>query len=396
MGPVWGWLLGLALWSTIVYMFASLTVVVLVKHMRARYMFQTATATVIKSWVDEQSGDSSVSHRPAVEYTFEANGRTWRGDQFTYDPSYRGGGEQYALSYVNKAPAGAQLPVLYNPDDPSDSVLEPYAPGSTYLFFMVSVPFLLAEPLLLWGFVLRLRRGDETEPATSRSQKAWRKKAARNSARSWGHMNKDSGGYFIRGRLWSWMKSCLILVILSLLVGLLYIGFTGYIVSRHVAMTAWWIVLGLVALDIVCQIVLRNPMFRVDTTRLKVTLRSWRRRDEVDFKDIEAWGVRWIALPSLWASFVRCNVLLLYVRTKDGREIPVHVFNGHDSGISEAKQATRNLSKITGGACQDPGPQPPKAIEHMVKHAEKWKALSVFAMFRIPNIRGWLAYGDLC
>ena len=83
--------------------------------------------TVIYSSIEWRRGSkgSSVAY-PVVQYTYQVMGQMHQGRKVMPGPEVGGTG---AHKVVNRYPAGAQVMVYYDPNNPSDAVLERGLPG---------------------------------------------------------------------------------------------------------------------------------------------------------------------------------------------------------------------------------------------------------------------------
>jgi hypothetical protein len=76
--------------------------------------------------------------RPDVVYTYAVAGVTYRGDKVSIIRS-SSNQDAFARTVAARYPVGAELKVHYNPDNPSESALEPRAPLGLYFFYLVPV-----------------------------------------------------------------------------------------------------------------------------------------------------------------------------------------------------------------------------------------------------------------
>ena len=87
-----------------------------------------------------QSRRSSNNHGrvnyPFVLYTYKVMGNVYQGNRIAPGMEVGGSG---AAGMVARYPVGAAVPVYYNPDDPSEAVLEQKAPAMFWMWFMLIV-----------------------------------------------------------------------------------------------------------------------------------------------------------------------------------------------------------------------------------------------------------------
>jgi hypothetical protein len=106
-----------------------------------RRMSQVSTwpstmGTVVSSEIELRSdSDSGTTEYPAVTYSYQVNGQAYQNEKLAPGPEIGGSG---ARKVVAKYPAGAQVMVFYDPQKPSDAVLERNA-GSALRFFWLFI-----------------------------------------------------------------------------------------------------------------------------------------------------------------------------------------------------------------------------------------------------------------
>jgi hypothetical protein len=86
----------------------------------------SAMGTVIFSTVEIRRSSEGSSSYPVVHYTYQVMGQPHRGNKIMPGPAVGGLG---AHKIVERYPAGAQVMVYYDPNNPSDAVLERGMPG---------------------------------------------------------------------------------------------------------------------------------------------------------------------------------------------------------------------------------------------------------------------------
>lgn len=82
--------------------------------------------TVAFSMVERRSSNDGYSYYPVVQYTYSVMGRMYESRRIMPGPEVGGSGAQ---KVVNRYPAGAQVMVYYDPQNPSSAVLERGTPG---------------------------------------------------------------------------------------------------------------------------------------------------------------------------------------------------------------------------------------------------------------------------
>ncbi|MFN8412544.1 MAG: DUF3592 domain-containing protein [Anaerolineales bacterium] len=98
------------------------------KYRQAAQNWVNTTGTILTSVTELRRGGgkhASYTNYPVVTYQFQANGKTYQSqnikisDQFITIMS-----DDYAQEIVNKYPAGSQVAVYYNPNNPLECALE--------------------------------------------------------------------------------------------------------------------------------------------------------------------------------------------------------------------------------------------------------------------------------
>jgi hypothetical protein len=114
----------------------------------------TVPGTVLSSGLEEHrshdsDGGTSVNYEPRVQYQYAIMGSPFTGYRLSFgNASYS---YNIAARKIAAYPQGAQVTVYYNPDDPSDSVLEPKAAGGVVLIVIGVIFVVLAIVLGFTG-----------------------------------------------------------------------------------------------------------------------------------------------------------------------------------------------------------------------------------------------------
>ena len=82
------------------------------------------------------SSDSGSTDYPVVEYSYQVSGQAYQGMKIAPGPEVGGTG---AGKVVGRYPVGAQVMVFYNPQNPSDAVLETKAPAQWILWLILII-----------------------------------------------------------------------------------------------------------------------------------------------------------------------------------------------------------------------------------------------------------------
>jgi hypothetical protein len=79
---------------------------------------------VVESLSTDSDGDTSTTYKPYVKYEYSVIGATYTSDHIGIGPAVSSSNLRKAQDAVNRMPVGGTVTVFYNPDDPSDAVLE--------------------------------------------------------------------------------------------------------------------------------------------------------------------------------------------------------------------------------------------------------------------------------
>lgn len=107
------------------------------RKMAAVSAWPTTMGTVIASRIDERySSESGRVDYPSVQYSYQVGGQSYQGTKIA--PGMEVGGTG-AGKVVARYPAGAQVMVFYNPQNPSEAVLERKAPAQWLMWVLLVV-----------------------------------------------------------------------------------------------------------------------------------------------------------------------------------------------------------------------------------------------------------------
>ncbi|MEW6030954.1 MAG: DUF3592 domain-containing protein [Chloroflexota bacterium] len=112
----------------------------------------SATGTVTASYLERRrsSNNRGFVNYPVVQYSYQVNGQTYAGTKLAPGPEVGGSG---APGVVARYPAGAQVTVYYDPQNPSDAVLERNAPAQWILWLVLGIFNCLlcgVAPFIIW------------------------------------------------------------------------------------------------------------------------------------------------------------------------------------------------------------------------------------------------------
>ncbi|HET6822502.1 MAG TPA: DUF3592 domain-containing protein [Anaerolineales bacterium] len=98
------------------------------RRMAAVRQWPSTMGTVNTSYLERRSStDGGSTNYPVVQYSYQVGGQTYNGMKIAPGPEVGGTG---AGKVVARYPAGAQVMVFYNLQNPSDAVLETKHPRS--------------------------------------------------------------------------------------------------------------------------------------------------------------------------------------------------------------------------------------------------------------------------
>ena len=122
------------------------------RKMAAVSQWPSTMGTVNSSYLDRRhSSDSGSTDYPVVEYSYQVSGQAYQGRKIAPGPEVGGTG---AGKVVARYPAGAQVMVFYNPQSPSDAVLETKAPAQWVLWLILAIfdcALCAVIPLVWWS-----------------------------------------------------------------------------------------------------------------------------------------------------------------------------------------------------------------------------------------------------
>lgn len=121
------------------------------RRMAVVSQWPSTMGTVMMSRVERRSTSEGYTDYPVVQYSYQVGGQSYQSYKLAPGPEVGGTG---AGKVVARYPAGAQVMVFYNPQSPSDSVLERKAPAQ-WLMWLLLVIFDCALcgviPILWWS-----------------------------------------------------------------------------------------------------------------------------------------------------------------------------------------------------------------------------------------------------
>ena len=123
------------------------------RRMAAVSQWPSTMGTVHASCLERRrsSNNGGSTNYPVVQYSYQVGGQAYPGTRLAPGPEVGGTG---AGKVVARYPAGAQVMVFYNPENPSDAVLETKAPAQ-WIMWLILIIFDVALcgmiPIILWS-----------------------------------------------------------------------------------------------------------------------------------------------------------------------------------------------------------------------------------------------------
>lgn len=108
------------------------------RKMNAVKTWPSTMGTVMASYLERRrsSNNRGSVNYPVVQYAYQVGGQSYQGRRIA--PGMEVGGTG-AGKVVERYPAGAQVMVFYNPQNPSDAVLETKAPAQWILWLVLVI-----------------------------------------------------------------------------------------------------------------------------------------------------------------------------------------------------------------------------------------------------------------
>lgn len=107
------------------------------RRMAVVSQWPSTMGSVMMSTIElRSSGDGGTSEYPVVQYSYQVGGQAYQSMKLAPGPEVGGSG---ARNVVARYPAGAQVMVFYNPQNPSDAVLEKKAPAQWLMWLLLII-----------------------------------------------------------------------------------------------------------------------------------------------------------------------------------------------------------------------------------------------------------------
>ena len=124
------------------------------RKMAAVSQWPSTMGTITSSFLERRhsSDDGGSTDYPVVQYSYQVSGQAYQSTKLAPGPAVGGSG---AGKVVGRYPAGAQVMVFYNPQNPSDAVLERKAPAQWLMWLILAIFDCVlcgVIPVLWWAF----------------------------------------------------------------------------------------------------------------------------------------------------------------------------------------------------------------------------------------------------
>ena len=106
------------------------------RKMAAVSQWPSTMGTVMMSTIERRSSDDGYTDYPVVQYSYLVSGQSYQNTKLAPGPEVGGTG---AGKVVARYPAGAQVMVFYNPQNPSEAVLETKAPAQWIIWLILVI-----------------------------------------------------------------------------------------------------------------------------------------------------------------------------------------------------------------------------------------------------------------
>jgi len=121
------------------------------RRMATVNQWPSTMGTVMMSRIEQRSSGDGYADYPVVQYSYQVGGQPYQSMKLAPGPEVGGTG---ARKVVAKYPTGAQVMVFYDPQKPSDSVLERKAPAQWLMWLLLIIfdcALCGAIPLVWWS-----------------------------------------------------------------------------------------------------------------------------------------------------------------------------------------------------------------------------------------------------
>lgn len=141
------WYVLLGAWGVVllaVFGAGGMTVYTIARHIDAQHRYMATTGKVISSEMKVTSDSKSTSYSPKITYEYIVDGKSFTSQRDVFD-TVGISNQKYAQARVASNPAGKEVTMFYDPDNPAESVLQLEIPGTHFwgLMFMQIFLFIM-------------------------------------------------------------------------------------------------------------------------------------------------------------------------------------------------------------------------------------------------------------
>jgi Protein of unknown function (DUF3592) len=113
--------------------------------------YPSTTGWIISSKVREMGGPDAPCYGVSFKYRYQVNGHSYEETRFRY--AYYAGSLSWARNLAASHPAGSQIQVFYNPQNPADSLLSAGINAEDIIFSLFFTSVTIFIFYLWWRFV---------------------------------------------------------------------------------------------------------------------------------------------------------------------------------------------------------------------------------------------------
>ena len=341
-------------WCGITGVFVGFLVYGFARAADAQRRFVPAEGRVIESAVDTHFDSDGNTYGFKIRYAYEAGGATHEGKRYAFGEMKSSDGQARARQLVRQHPAGSEITVYYDPENPGDSVIVRDPDPSLYFMVLFLMPFVLVG--LGMGtatFMMPARRRAEARFMEAPARVPWK-------IPGWGVLEQGFGGYVVRPRTspGGLLLAGAIGMGATCFIGIFVIAFTGGFGTGRpdaaLGAVGLGFAMGALAMWRTSAGTRKRAVLAIDPSARTVRLRSPVRDVEIPFGTIARWKVRRMLNPrQVKREGESPAVPLVAIETTDGTEVPVHVFGDGEGQADIARKVAHAFSHWTGHAVPD-------------------------------------------
>ena len=128
---------GIIIFVLLILNIVFLTIIFFMRRRMATVSQWPATmGNVIMSTIERRSSEDGYTDYPVVQYSYQVGGQAYQSYKLAPGPEMGGTG---ARKVIAKYPAGAQVMVFYDPQNPAEAVLERKAPAQWLMWLILAI-----------------------------------------------------------------------------------------------------------------------------------------------------------------------------------------------------------------------------------------------------------------